>query len=123
MTNETLNKQIGRNLQRLRKDAGYRSAKSFAQEIAISAYVYQDWEQGRTPIPFSWGWIIADKLNITIDELAGRSFPAPSYEDPRQEALNKSFESLNDTSKSEISGMVASIATDPSRLADAQQGD
>lgn len=69
-----LRKAIGANLKRLRKEAGYKSGKAFAERLGITASKYSEYEQGRVAIPYDMGQEIAEALGCTMDALAGRSF-------------------------------------------------
>lgn len=65
-----------RTLQRLRRSAGYRSAKEFAHTLDIPESTYSRYErQPATPecaIPLSAAWRIADALKCSIDVVVGR---------------------------------------------------
>ena len=65
-----------RTLQRLRRAAGYRSAKDFAAVLGIPASTYARYErQPEGPecaIPLSSAWQIADALGCSIDLVVGR---------------------------------------------------
>ena len=65
-----------RTLQRLRREAGYRSAKDFAAVLGIPASTYARYErQPEGPecaIPLSSAWQIADALGCPIDLVVGR---------------------------------------------------
>ncbi len=78
-------------LQRIRKDRGFKSAKAFAEHIGMSKDTYTNYEQGARPITLELAWEFADVLGCTLDELAGRDFKADSYADPRQ-AVMKNYE-------------------------------
>ena len=66
-----------RTLQRLRREAGYRSAKEFAGQIGIPSSTYARYEQSpespEARIPLKSAWIIADALSCTIDLVVGRA--------------------------------------------------
>lgn len=66
-----------RTLQRLRREAGYRSAKDFAAVLGIPASTYASYErQPEGPgcaIPLSSAWQIADALGCSIDLVVGRA--------------------------------------------------
>ena len=66
-----------RTLQRLRREAGYRSAKDFAAVLGIPASTYARYErQPEGPgcaIPLSSAWQIADALGCSIDLVVGRA--------------------------------------------------
>lgn len=69
-------KRDRRTLQRLRREAGYRSAKDFAARIGIPETTYARYErQPDSPdsgIPLKSAWLIADFLNCSIDLVVGR---------------------------------------------------
>lgn len=80
-----------RGLQRMRRAAGYRSAKDFAEELGIPASTYARYE--RTPegpdacsIPIRAAWRIADALGCSIDEVVGREGPKEETRKGAQEA-------------------------------------
>ena len=75
MENEERRKSIGRHLQLLRKEAGFKSAASFANEIGIKPGTYTSYEQGEAAISYERAWDIADALGCTLDELGGRVWP------------------------------------------------
>ena len=63
-------------LRRIRKAAGYRSAKAFAEAIGMPPTTYTKYEQtaddGEISMPLKSAWAIADALGCTIDALVGR---------------------------------------------------
>ena len=63
-------------LRRLRRAAGFSSAKAFAESVGIPAPTYAKYEQivdgPETPMPIKNAWVIADKLGCTIDAIVGR---------------------------------------------------
>ena len=65
-----------RTLQRLRREAGYRSAKDFAEQVGIPGSTYARYERAvegpECGIPLSSAWQIADSLGCTIDLIVGR---------------------------------------------------
>lgn len=63
------------NLQAMRKRAGYKSAKAFAEHIGMSVDTYTSYEQGKTSMSLLKAWEFADILHCTLDELAGRKSP------------------------------------------------
>lgn len=92
-----------RTLQRLRREAGYRSAKDFAAEVGIPASTYARYE--RNPdgpacgIPMAAAWAIADKLGCSIDLVVGREdidAPAPDTIQSRYDALTPEGRELVD---------------------------
>lgn len=75
------------NLQTVRKSAGYKSAKSFAKSLGISAATYTDYEQGRRAFTLERAWEFADALGCSLDELAGRAWPPEGASDPYEAEL------------------------------------
>lgn len=65
-----------RTLQRLRREAGYRSAKDFAQVLSIPCSTYARYERAvegpECGIPLPSAWQIADALGCSIDLVVGR---------------------------------------------------
>lgn len=108
-------KQVGKNLQRTRKAAGFKSARAFAEHLGIPVSKYTQYEQGKHGFTFEQAWQFADALGCTLDELGGRAVPECCYSDPRQEALNGHYESLNDESKGDLVKFAKSFAADPER--------
>lgn len=113
-------KEIGTRLRELRKRAGYRSAKAFAEVVGFSTTGYAEYEQGRRGLSYENAWKIADALNISLDELGGRDWPpSEASGDPRRRTLIESYDALTDDGKTLASELVASVARDPLRRADA----
>ena len=63
------------NLQAMRKRAGFKSAREFAEHAGINIKTYTNHEQGDTSMSLLQAWEYADLLNCTLDELAGRKSP------------------------------------------------
>ena len=64
------------NLQELRKKAGFKSARAFAEHVGIPCDTYTKYEQGATNMTLLQAWEFADILHCTLDELAGRTVPS-----------------------------------------------
>ena len=93
-----------RTLQRLRREAGYRSARDFAAELGIPASTYSRYErQPEGPeiaIPLSSAWAIADRLGCSIDLVVGREDIDAPDEHPvqsRYDALTNAGRALVDS--------------------------
>ena len=103
ITGQRLNGEIMKtNLQKLRKAAGFKSAKEFAKHIGMSLGTYTDYEQGRRDFALDRAWQFADIFKCSLDELAGRESPAPTYADPDQEELNDCWGVLDPTRRSAL---------------------
>lgn len=59
-------------LQDLRKEAGFKTAREFAEALGIPAPTYARYEQTPDKIPLKAAWHIADRLGCSIDMLVGR---------------------------------------------------
>lgn len=93
------------NLQKLRKEAGYRSANEFADAFGINRGTYTNYEQGKRNLTLEQAWFFADILHVSLDELAGREFrPKVNYPDPRQAELNRCWESLDQERQDRLIG-------------------
>lgn len=65
------------NLQAMRKRAGFKSARAFAEHMNMSVNTYTNYEQGKSSLTLEQAWEFADELDCTLDELAGREWSAP----------------------------------------------
>lgn len=90
------------NLQAIRKRAGYKSAVAFAERIGMPKDTYTAIEQGKTGLSLERAWFFADILGCTLDELAGRESPAPTYADLDQAELNACWEVMDVTRRSAL---------------------
>ena len=74
-TTYTDRKAVGKTLQRLRKEAGYSSAKKFAEHVGLNPNTYTQYEQGITGFNYEQAWLLADALGCSMDDLGGRDWP------------------------------------------------
>ena len=93
-------------LQEMRKRAGFKSAKAFADYIGMKRDTYTNYEQERRPITLELAWEFADILNCTLDELAGRDFHPPGevVSDPYERELVGCYRESTPEGKSNILG-------------------
>ncbi|MDY2776953.1 MAG: helix-turn-helix transcriptional regulator [Collinsella sp.] len=70
---DLLKREIGKNLQRARKEHGYSNVSDFADALGMRAGTIVRWEQGKSTPPVDVAWRIAKHLGLTIDELVGRN--------------------------------------------------
>lgn len=96
-------------LQRIRKQRGFSSAKAFAEHIGMSPRTYTNYEQGVTSLTLEKAWEFADALECTLDDLAGRKFVAKGYQDQRQSIMNEDYAHLSDAGKDAAAGAVRGI--------------
>lgn len=60
-------------LQELRKAAGWKSAKAFAEHIGISVRTYTNYEQGARNLMLDTAVMLCNELGCTLDDLVGRT--------------------------------------------------
>lgn len=96
-------------LQRIRKERGFKSAKAFADHMGMNIHTYTDYEQGRRSFTLDIAWEFADALDCTIDELAGRPWPSNTYSDQRQQMMNDDYQKLSESGKDAAAGAVRGI--------------
>ena len=91
-------------LQEMRKRAGFKSAKAFADHIGMKKDTYTNYEQERRPITLELAWEFADVLGCTLDELAGREFHPPGevISDPYERELVDLYRSVGPAGKGHI---------------------
>ena len=104
-------------LQAMRKRAGYKSAKAFAEAIGMSVNTYTNYEQGKSKLSIEQAWRFADILECSLDELAGRPWPqtdeqAPST-DPALTAIEGAYLSMNGSGRTALSMVASGLAADP----------
>lgn len=98
-------------LQAIRKQAGYKSAKAFADHIGMPVGTYTDYEQGRRMFTLEKAWEFADALDCTLDELAGRKPPGKSNGcDPTLRRIAENFESMNSTGRERLAEQAEMMA-------------
>lgn len=85
-----------RTLKQLRREAGYRSARDFADHLGIPCPTYSRWEQRPTSMPLKAAWAIADDLGTSIDAIADRTDPEPAE---KVDPLRESYEQLSPVSR------------------------
>lgn len=105
-------KEIGSSLQSVRRNAGYKSAKAFAEAKGFSVDTYTGYEQGRINLAFQRAWELADALGCTLDELGGR-IPPRVYADSGQERLNSCYENMNDSGQQTLVSVAQGLEKDP----------
>lgn len=79
-------------LERLRKERGFKSRPAFAAACGKPERQIKAWECNERKLRLEEACELADFLNCTLDELAGRSFSPKAYSDPMQAELNRCYE-------------------------------
>lgn len=99
-------------LKRLRREAGYKSRDAFAAALGdpYNARQIKAWEIGERKLSLEQACVIADFLECSLDELAGRSFdaqkPAP---DPAHQGLVESYDSLSEEGREVADSVMAGL--------------
>lgn len=85
------------NLQEMRRKAGFKSARAFAESIQMNPTTYTQYEQGIRNFTLEKAWEFADALNCSLDELAGRQWPPEdaSRTDPAREEIIACYDGSN----------------------------
>lgn len=95
-----------RTLQRLRREAGYRSAKDFAQVLSIPCSTYARYERAvegpECGIPLPSAWQIADALGCSIDLVVGRE----DIDARDAAALDERVSALSPASRAALTGFL-----------------
>lgn len=99
---------MAKTLQELRKDAGYKSAREFAEAMAIPQSTYARYEQSPENIPVKVAWELADALKCTIDMVVGRDAPDVSA---MRGDVQRFHDSLSEPNKQLHSDFMAFLAT------------
>ena len=103
-------------LKALRKRIGLRQ-EDLAKKINSTSRIVGAWERQETALPLEDAARIADVLDCSLDELAGRYEYIGTYSDERQRDLNNTFESLSDEGKDAALGSVRGIRASESARA------
>lgn len=88
----------------LRRNAGYATAKDFAEAMGIPPTTYTRYESKPERIPLKAAWALADALDATIDQVVGRD-----NGDPRGE-VQRAYDRLLPRSQEEISDLIEVFA-------------
>lgn len=96
-------------LMQLRKAAGYKNRDDFAAFLGVNPRTYKTWETGARNMSFTQACMIADALNCSLDELAGRTEFVGSFADQRQAVMNEDYAHLSDVGKDAAAGAVRGI--------------
>lgn len=111
-----------RTLQRLRREAGYRSAKEFAEALGIPGSTYARYERAGDGadcgIPLPAAWQIADKLGCSIDLVIGREDIDASCS---KNTINERIESLPYSSLELLESFLQFLAYRDSRASSDKQ--
>ena len=93
-------------LQRMRRKAGFTSAKAFAEHIGMSVNTYTAYEQGRHELSLVQAWEFADILDCTLDELAGRHVPDRPQIDVREQRILDVYRASDERGRDNIESAI-----------------
>ena len=101
-------------LKESREQKGYERREDLADASGIPERRIKSWEYGERNPTLGQAVKLADFLEVSLDELTGRSEYIGEHTDPRQTRLNEEFERLDDPSKdlavAAVTGMAATCA-------------
>ena len=83
-------------LQEIRKAAGYKSARAFAEQNGLNVRTYTHYEQGTRMMDAEVLWMLADIFGCTMEEIIGRVPPAANAASQAPERISRACDSLND---------------------------
>lgn len=105
-------------IKRLREQAGLSQAE-LAERVGVKTRTLGSWERGEREPDLMTAWMLADAMDCTIDELAGRPKPTgvEGYEfgDPHFERIERAYSELNRDSQMLLAEFAESFACDPRR--------
>ena len=110
MADADIRSRIAGNLKLIRKSRGFKSGKSFAEYVGITASKYSEYEQGRVAVPLDMAVLFAEKLECSVDDIAG--MPKPHSADSTESELMECYRSSTEQRRETI----VSIARDQAEL-------
>lgn len=109
---------MAKNIQDLRREAGYRSAKDFAEAMGIALSTYNRYENQPEAIPLKQAWAIADFLGCSIDMVVGRE--PVSAADMRGD-VQKFYDGLSGRGREMMDGYMEFVSFKEAEEAEAQR--
>lgn len=101
-------------LKQLRKSRGLTQAQ-LAESVGTTMRVMSSWERSETSLPLEDAARIADVLQCTLDELAGREWHGEGFADPQKEKLVSCYDKMNESGRTLLVESAKSISADPAR--------
>lgn len=101
-------------LKRLRKEAGYKSRRDLAVALGegFTERRITSWENGERMMSLEQACTVADLLECSLDELAGRQWvPQASAADDNHREIVSSYDSLSDEGREVAVNVVGALAT------------
>jgi len=104
-----------KSLQDLRKEAGYKTGKDFADECGMNPSTYARYEKDPSGIPLKSAWKMADMLGCSIDAVVGRDNPQTA--DERGE-VQKRYDALSPACRSLVGDFIEFAESKDAELAE-----
>ena len=86
-------------LKRLRYQAGFKTQADLAAALDVNPRTYASWEREEVGLSLKEARRLADILECSLDELAGRTGCPARFADKRQQELNELYVQLDDVRK------------------------
>ena len=113
---------MAKTLQQIRKDAGFRSAREFAESAGIPVSTYTRYEQSPDTIPIKAAWDLADRFGCSIDAVVGRVEPEPDAMRGEVQRFHDSLSGPNKKLHDEFMAFLAAREADTqARIAEAEE--
>lgn len=93
---------INLQLARLRKEAGYSSRAKFAEAFGVTERQIKAWETGERKLSLERACDVADFLDCSLDELAGRGRPGSDPLPIEEARLLKAWRTLDDRGRETV---------------------
>lgn len=97
-------------LKSLRKQAGYDTQADLAHVLGANPRTYASWEREEVGLSLNEARRIADVLDCSIDELAGRTWPENRFADERQNEINRLYGQLDEARRAFLFDAVKGLA-------------
>ena len=98
---------MAKRLQELRREAGFSTAKEFAESMGIPPTTYTRYESQPGKIPLRTAWSLADHFGVSIDEVVGR---ASSRRENGRGEEQRAFDELLPRSQEEVRDFMGFLA-------------
>ena len=104
------------NIQNLRINAGFKSAREFAETSGIKLSTYTNYEKDSSRIPLENAVKIANALNCTLDDLAGRDTNQGKIENltkfqNNQEYVLRHYKLLNENDRRSVNKIILALSS------------
>ena len=103
------------NVQKLRIEAGYKSAKEFAEKCNLKLSSYIHYENSQSRIPLENAVKIADTLDCSLDDLVNRDRTTQKstniLKNDDEEYIIRTFKRLDNNDKSTVSKIILALSS------------